>query len=192
MPPHPIYLAAERGDLAEVQRLITENPALLGLRGSDGHTPLLRAARHGQAAMVEWLLGQGADPEAQVNGRGNALYLASSWGHTAVISVLLDRGFDIIRGASVGLASLMMAAFGGHVAAVELLLSRKEIQIDGQSGTGSTALYWASFENHPEVIGLLLKAGADPRIALNDGRTPLDQARHGRSDECIPLLEVSK
>ena len=148
-------------------------------------TPLLIAAEEGHTALGGWLLDQGADPEAQDEGGDDVLFKASYGGHTAIVSVLLDRGIDINRPAGGGWVPLMAAASIGHVAVVELLLSRKEIEIDHQhddgGGTvddgGGTALYVASEDNHSEVIGLLLQAGADPRIATNDGRTPLDIVR---------------
>ena len=193
MPPHPIHVAAERGDLAEVQRLIIEDPALLELRDALWRRPpLLIAADESHAEMLEWLLHQGADREAQAHGECDALWLASQHGHTAIVSVLLGRGFDVNRRDILGWTPLMAAACEGHVAAVEVLLSRKEIGIDRQNADGKTALYWASNEDELEVLSLLVQAGADPRIADNVGETPLDVAIDRGHDECIPLLEVSK
>ena len=192
MEDHPIHFAADRGDLGAVQRFITEQPALMDRRDHDNRTPLLRAAYGGHAEMMEWLLDQGADPEAHDVYRWHALYIASHQGHTALVSILLDRGFDINRRANHGMVPLMTAAVHGHVGVVELLLSRKEIEIDRQDNIGWTALYLASFNNHSEVIELLLRAGADPRISDNDGDTPLGVARNYSYEECIPLLEVSK
>ena len=63
MEDHPIHLAARRGDLAEVQRLITEDLSLMERRDARRSTPLLIAALIGHAEMVEWLLDQGADRE---------------------------------------------------------------------------------------------------------------------------------
>ena len=189
---HPIHLAAARGDLAEVQSLIIEHPRSMELRDERDCTPLLIAAERGHTEMVEWLLDQGADPEAQDKYRQDALYGASYWGHTAIVSVLLDRVVGVNRRAAGGWVPLMSAARYGHVGIVEILLSRKEIQIDIQSTEDDTALCFAFRFNHPEVIGLLLQAGADPRIAMIDGMTPLDQARQFGLEECIQLLEVSK
>ena len=61
-----------------------------------------------------------------------------------------------------------------------------------QNDFGWTALYLPSAFNRPEILGPLLQAGADPRIAANGGRTPLNEARNMRNDECIQLLEVGK
>ena len=192
MPTHPIHWAAERGDLAEVQRLITEDPALMELRDHYNRTPLLIAARYGHTEIVEGLLGQGADREAQAIDARDALYIASEQGHTAIVPILLDRGFAINQRADNGWTPLLIAAARGHVGVVELLLSRKEIELDWRSDGGFTAIYWASYYNHPEIIGLLLQAGADPTIAAEDGDTPLDEARDRGHEECIQLLEVSK
>ena len=89
---HALHLAAWRGDLPEVQRIITEHPALMELSDGANRSPLLLAAERGHTAMVEWLLDQGADMEAQAMNGWDALYVASHGGHTAVVSVLLDRG----------------------------------------------------------------------------------------------------
>ena len=103
MPDHPIHAAARRGDLAEVQRLIVENPALMELRGDviysgnsyQSCTPLLIASIRGHLEMVQWLLDQGADRDARATYGQDALYLASIGDHTAIVSLLLDRGMDI-------------------------------------------------------------------------------------------------
>lgn len=53
-----IHRAAARGKLSKVQRMITEDPSLIELRGQLDNTPLLIATQQGHAAMVEWLIGQ--------------------------------------------------------------------------------------------------------------------------------------
>lgn len=66
MPDQPIDTAARRGDLFEVQRLITADPSLIELRGFQDDTHLIAAARHDHAAIVGWLIDHaGADIEAQ-------------------------------------------------------------------------------------------------------------------------------
>ena len=40
-----------------------------------------------------------------------------------------------------------------------------------------TALRFAASKNHPEIVKLLLHAGADPTVIDGHGRTPLSWAR---------------
>ena len=204
MPRHPIHIAAHRGDLAEVQRLITEDPRLMELRdiaadgGYDddvdddtfGNTPLLLAARRGHADMMEWFLDQGADRDAQDICAWDALLWACEKGHAALVSMLLDRGMDMNRATGNGWAPLMSAAVEGHAAIVEILLSRKEIEMDRQNRWGYTAIFEAIFDGHHQQLRRLLDAGADPRVPSNDGWTALDEARASGHAACIRLLEV--
>jgi ankyrin repeat protein len=48
------------------------------------------------------------------------------------------------------------------------------------------------WKDNTHVARLLLEAGADPRLAINYGTTPLDQARLEGKDACIQLLEVCR
>ena len=53
---------------------------------------------------------------------------------------------------------------------------------------GTSALLWAAYQSSPELVTLLLDAGADPNAANNFGVTPLLQAsryRRCRNDESV-------
>ena len=55
---------------------------------------------------------------------------------------------------------------------IELLLE-KEVPVNTQNTTGTTAIYLASQNGHSSVVSTLLNSGADPNITTNDGWTPL-------------------
>lgn len=55
---------------------------------------------------------------------------------------------------------------------------------------GWTGLHWALVRELPDVLSLLLKAGADPNHLTNTGRLPLNIAmRSGQGDSVKMLLE---
>ena len=53
---------------------------------------------------------------------------------------------------------------------------------------GRTPLMEASYNGHPEVIRVLLAAGADKDLRKNDGKTALDIAIEKKKDACAALL----
>lgn len=43
-----------------------------------------------------------------------------------------------------------------------------------QNEDGETPLHWACYENHEEIISVLLRAGADPKIVDKEDCSPAD------------------
>ena len=54
---------------------------------------------------------------------------------------------------------------------------------------GYTALYWASWYGHTDVVKLLLRGGADKNIAEENGWTPLMRAKHFGRQAIVALLQ---
>ena len=89
-----LFTALALGDRAAAERLLGEDPGVLGPGGA-GALHLL--AKRGDAPAVEWLLGRGADPNARWR-HGDAevtpLHLAVAHGHADVVRLLLAAGAD--------------------------------------------------------------------------------------------------
>lgn len=69
----------------------------------------------------------------------------------------------------------MLAARGGHAAVVRRLLEAR-VDVDAQNAYGDTALILASQANAPEVVDLLLRAGAHAALRNRDGLAAVDVA----------------
>ncbi|EFC47177.1 hypothetical protein NAEGRDRAFT_64631 [Naegleria gruberi] len=71
---------------------------------------------------------------------------------------------------------LINAAQWGNLAIVQMLIEEYQANINHQSKIG-TALHWASYNGHFEVVKYLLSKGADKNIKNNAGQTPEEMAR---------------
>jgi ankyrin repeat protein len=63
--------------------------------------------------------------------------------------------------------------------------------LDERDTHGRTALFWACFDGHADVVRALLLAGADHTIPENNGWTPQQLAENGRRPECAAVFQVS-
>ncbi|MCC6678856.1 MAG: ankyrin repeat domain-containing protein [Phycisphaerales bacterium] len=85
------------------------------------------------------------------------------------VRLLLARGAPIesrVLPAAVEQGPAMVAVF------LEAGLN-PNMRIDQWPMPGGTALHWAAYYRKPEAVGLLLGAGADPRLLDEFGRSPL-------------------
>ncbi len=99
-PQDDFVAACQRGDLASAQRLIAKGAAINGA-DREGRTPLLTAVFSKKVEVVEWLLRNGADanaegrcPEANCIGHP-ALPIAAHFGELRLVKMLLDAKADV-------------------------------------------------------------------------------------------------
>jgi ankyrin repeat protein len=157
------------------------------LRG--GSTPLLFAARSGDADSVRLLAAAGADVnEALPNGM-SALVLAAHSGQGEAGRALLENGADP-NSAGIGYTALHAAVLRGDLSLVQNLLrhgAKPNVQIT--KGTplrrnsqdfnlpatliGATPYWLAAKFVEPEIMRALAAGGADPETPISDGTTPL-------------------
>jgi ankyrin repeat protein len=111
------------------------------------------------------------------------LATASASGAAEIVTLLLNAGADPDNAAADGLTPLMMAAKFGHISIVRQLLQQGANPLQRDVG-GLTALSWAvSWADNPEIVSVLLAAGAKQDDPDEYGITPLDRAvGAGRAD----------
>jgi ankyrin repeat protein len=157
------------------------------LRG--GSTPLLFAARSGDAESIRLLIAAGADVDDTLPNGMSALVLAAHSGQEQAASALLKKGADP-NAAGIGYTALHAAVLRGDLTLVEDLLRhganpnaqiskgtplRRNSQDFSLPATliGATPYWLAAKFIEPEIMRALAAAGADPEMTIKDGTTPL-------------------
>ena len=154
-----------------------------------GFTPLLFAARNGDAETARRLLDAGADVNDRAPDGAGALVVAAHSGHRELALTLLERGADPNASAA-GYTALHAAVLTGDLAAVEALLAagaspdaqvtlatrvtrNGQVLMLGEHLLGATPLALAAKYTEVGILEALARAGADARLPLKNGWTPL-------------------
>jgi ankyrin repeat protein len=167
-------------------------------------TPLITAASYGDAAVARVLIEAGADVEATASPDaggvpgGSALLHAAVFGMTDVVDVLVEAGASVesieVAAAAGDLAgwletdaaadarirALVMASDHQRLDVIERLVT-SGVPVDGVDPVwGGHPLRTAASNGRPESARRLLALGADPDLADEEGRRPLDLVRSRR------------
>ena len=161
-----VEVLIERGADVNAQGGIYGNPSCLvssvthpQRRGMYGNA-LYFASSRGHQKIVEMLLDNGANVNAQGGYYGNALQAALVEEHMKIVQVLIGRGADVnAQGGSYG-SALQAASFRGHEEAVETLIAAGA-NVNAQGGDYGNALQAASAQGHEKVIKFLINRGAN-------------------------------
>lgn len=157
--------AIQENDLSEVKRLSSKKKYLNVFwedEAGNKRTPLMVAAKAGNADMVRLLLEKGADPGKVPTEGSTALILASNGGYTPVVELLINKGADVNAGNQFGATPLINAVTKGHLEIVKLLLENKadtaaKFQPPHVS-EGVTALQIAEYKGYKEMVTLITLA----------------------------------
>ena len=154
-----------------------------------GSTPLLFAARSGDAESARLLVTAGADVNDALPDGATALVVAAHSGHAGVAVLLLEKGADP-DAAAVGYTALHAAVLRNDVGLVTSLLAhhadpnaqitrgtpvRRNSQDFELPKTliGATPYLLAAKFVHADIMRTLAAGGADTRRPMKDGATPL-------------------
>lgn len=186
--------AAERGDVAALDRLIAAGAALEA-RDGRGRTALLAATHANQVEAARRLMAAGADVNAKDAIQDSPFLYAGAEGRLEILRLTLAHGADLGSVNRFGGTALIPAAHHGHVDTVRLLLATK-IAVDHVNRLGWTALLETVIlgdggPRHVEILKLLLESGADPRIADRDGTAALEHARRRGYAAMAALLSAA-
>ena len=186
------HQAVALNDLAEVMRMIIEDPALVNTPIGPDLLPHQTAAFNGHLGVLTLLLDHGApiDHQSQDHVRWTALSIACARGLVEVVALLLERGADPSIRDNHASTPLIQACTAGHVEVVRCLLRHGLSPVNAVAGRCWTALTIASRMGCTEVVKLLLQSGADPHAGEEGRNLPVVMARRYRRRDCVILLEV--
>jgi len=122
----------------------------------EGATPILRAAKAGDVAMIRLLLDRRADPTLTTRSQTTAVMLAAG-------------------PAGGGLGGAFPVTDADKISAITLLLDRG-VDINAVDGTGQSALHVAAGQAGESIVTALVQRGAKLDLKDRQGRTPLDVA----------------
>jgi 26S proteasome non-ATPase regulatory subunit 10 len=155
-----IHDACKAGDLAKVKALLARDPALLQSKTEEGKTPLHMATGWGQAEIVTYLLGLGADVNAVNNNGGNPIHVAGSQNQPECARILIAHGARInARQGKTGATPLMIAVMKGNYEVAKALVELgADVTIPMQNGI--TPFQLATKKGDARMVELLKSKGA--------------------------------
>lgn len=199
----PLMLASWSGRSDVVKLLLDSNDFKLDAKYKDGRTALMFAAWGGHTEVMGLLLKK--IPEADIrkayvnkgsNANKTAVMFAQDNNMKQAVDSLVSEGAYTSRENVIkdnDITPLMLAAWKGNVEEVrkQLTLLKNKDEVDAQyKKDGRTALMWAAFAGHVEVIKVLIDEGKAVVDAKDkDGRTALMWAARNGKEEAAMLLK---
>ncbi|RLO11237.1 hypothetical protein DYB28_010045, partial [Aphanomyces astaci] len=150
---------------AELVDYMIDHGAWHECRDGRGFTPLLLAASLGHVDCIQVLLARAADRNALTTAQQDAIGLATSLNQVAAVASLLEAGYspNTVIDPADGATLLHECAAHGYVEIAALLIAR-QANVNAQDIEGNTPAIYAVFNQHTDVLAVLLTAGAAPDI----------------------------
>ena len=180
--------AARNQDHLKVRALLA-GKVDVNVRAEDGSTALLWAAHWNDETTAALLIRAHADVNLANDFGMTPLSRACTNASAALVTLLLDAGANPNTAIATGETPIMTCASTGNVDAVRALIAHHADVNAKEPSQHQHALMWAASERHPDVVRLLLEAGATAQAHTKKGFTALHfAAREGDIDSVRQLL----
>jgi ankyrin repeat protein len=189
----PLWSACGINDVDGVIELLLSNDTNIE-HGHNGSTPLMNAAAEGNDEILKMLIAKGGDITFVKKSTGDSsLILAAKMGRTNTVETLLLQPVTAIdMKNTTGHSALWFASVYGYAGIVKMLLERGAM-VDITTGDNETPLSaaCASINSSPEVVKILLDAGANVLHRISDGISVFYTAMDNNNNT-VEKLEIAK
>ena len=159
----------------EIEKNIRKGQGVGLASGGQGYSALHAFAEHGLLYESRILLERGADINVLTQKSATIPERPSTLSGFSTTN--LDK------------SPLHLAAFNGHADVIRLYLQQKNIDVNGKTGSGFTALSYAAQFGHERSCQLLLgHRGIDSNTADTEGMTPLHKAAYSGKIAVLRIL----
>ena len=154
-------------------------------------TPLTISCQEGHVAIVNALLEHGANLYHQRKDGADCAYLAAYNNRLAVLEAILTNNKDLVtRHLHHGFTILHVAAAENNFAITELLIKNGGLINGKDNKYGMTPLSMAAqFDGDLNMIKMLVKHGANPKIIGHQNKTPLKWAEEKSKQDIVKYLK---
>ncbi|CAH0028115.1 unnamed protein product [Clonostachys rhizophaga] len=185
----PLHNAAGTNKELEFVRQLLEKRADPNVKANNGTQPMFYAAFTNYLPKLRLLHEYGASIESRDDDGSTPLHAAAQEGHHPIVQWLLENGADVSASDEKRRTALHIASGSGHLVTMRVLINRGA-NLDAPDHEGVTPLYFAAgpHRHRLTLVDALLRAGADPMVAADDGSTPLHQCAAWDKGSSLKLL----
>ncbi|KAK5645047.1 hypothetical protein RI129_006347 [Pyrocoelia pectoralis] len=171
----PLHFASYYGHQEVIKLLLFSTKENINYADKKQRTPLLLAAEKGYTQVVQLLLENGADVNAENNCNLTALCYAVMQSDEKGVKMLLDYGAHTEYHTSSGVTPLLLASSIGCLEIVKLLVNYK-CDLSVKDNQQCTALFLASEAGHIEIVKYLSDKCDNLEVKNICGSSPLNAA----------------
>ena len=190
-PNTPFSKAVYYGNLAEVEKMFSENKSLLNEKNQTEFLPLHIAVVEGHSEIVQYLISSGADINCKGMYRWSPLHLAVKFNQADIANLLLNNKADPNFKMDWGNTPLHTAAYTDQIEIANSIITAGA-NINEIDNEGNTPLHAAASRRHLEMLKFLVSKSADPNKLNNQGQKPLHFAEMTKEQDVIDCLRKLK
>lgn len=162
-----LHIAATSGHAPILEYILSKCSApreLVNLADDKGFTPLINATISESDAMIDILIGLGADVNASNKDGATAVHFAAGDGSVTRLNRLKSSGASLALASKAG-TPLHWAAGKGRSEAIKYLV-QQGVDINAVDGSGVSAVLMAAVSSSDEGVKCLVEAGADVGLVV--------------------------